>query len=85
MRHNLGRSTTKLTKADGTPKGLKSVLNERGINTANTKADDVRIVISFHDAFRHEKMLVLTDEGHRVLFLPNFHLGSSQALQPTVH
>ena len=29
---------------DGTPKGMKMILEERGINTATMKADDMRIV-----------------------------------------
>ena len=52
------------------------ILEERGINTSSMKADDMKIVLSFHDDFRTEKTLVekfLIDEGHKVMFLPKFH------------
>ena len=66
----------KMTKDDGTPKGMKMILEERGINTSSMKADDMKIVLSLHDDFRTEKTLVekfLIDEGHKVMFLPKFH------------
>ena len=65
----------KMTMDDGTPKGMKMILEERGINTSSMKADDMKIVLSFHDDFRTEKTLVekfLIDEGHKVIFL-KFH------------
>ena len=66
----------KMTLEDGTPKGLKMVLEERGIHTANMKADDMRFVFSFHEAFRTETthiQIFLLEKGHKVLFLPRFH------------
>ena len=66
----------KMTMDDRTPKGMKMILEERGINTSSMKADDMKIVLSFHDDFRTEKTLVekfLIDEGHKVMFLPKFH------------
>ena len=61
---------------DATPKGLKTVLEERGSNTAKMKADNMRVVLSFHDEFRTEKTLVkkfFTNERQQVMFLPKFH------------
>ena len=66
----------RMVMPDGTPKGIKMVLEERGINTARMKADDMRVVLSFHDDFRTEKTRVekfLTNEGQQVMFLPKFH------------
>ena len=34
---------------DGTPKGMKQVLEESGINTALMVAEDMRTVLSWHD------------------------------------
>ena len=65
-----------LVDDDGVPKGLKKILEERGINTSRMKGDDMRTVISFHDDFRDEKTLVehfITEKGHKCLFLPKFH------------
>ena len=66
----------RMTLADGTPKGMKLVLKERGINSATPKGDDMRTILSFHHDFRNEKTLVeqfILDEGHQVVFLPKFH------------
>lgn len=61
---------------DGTPKGMKMVLEERGINTSHMNADDMRIVLSNHDDFRTDKTKVehhLENRGHIVMFIPKFH------------
>ena len=61
---------------DGTPKGMKQVLEERGINTARMVAEDMRTVLSWHDDFRKEKTIVehyLNGRGHLVMFIPKFH------------
>ena len=42
----------------GVPKGMKKILEERGINTNRMKADDMRTVLSFHDDFQNEKTIV---------------------------
>ena len=49
---------------------------ERGINTATMKANEMRVVLSFHDDYRTEKTLVekfLSNEGQQVMFLPKFY------------
>ena len=61
---------------DGTPKGMKQVLEERGINTARMVAEDIRTVLSWHDDFRNEKTIVehyLNGRGHLAMFIPKFH------------
>ena len=66
----------KMVLDDGTPKGMKRVLEERGINTSRMLADDMRIVLSFHEDFRKEKTIVehyLNGRGHKVMFIPKFH------------
>ena len=64
-----------MTLADGTPKGMKVVLEERGINTAILKADDMRTSFRFittSELRGHVEKFIL-DQGHRVVFLPKFH------------
>ena len=39
----------KMTFDDETPKGMKQVLEESGINTTCTVAEDMRTVLSWHD------------------------------------
>jgi len=66
----------KMVDDKGVPKGMKKVLEERGINTSRMKADDMRTVLSFHDDFQNEKTLVehfIIERGHKCLFLPKFH------------
>ena len=65
-----------MVNADGTAKGLRTILCERGINTDWMLADDMRIVLSNHDDFVNEQTIVqhyLESRGHMVFFLPKFH------------
>ena len=61
---------------DGSAKGLRTILAERGINHERMKADDMRTVLSNHDDFRNEKAAVqqyIESRGHHAFFLPKFH------------
>ena len=67
-----------LVIADGTAKGLRSILAERGINTTRMKADDTRVVLSNHDDYINDKTSVPWNMMLKVvaiiaLFLPKFH------------
>ena len=60
----------------GSAKGLQTILQERGINTATLKADDMRVKLSNHDGFVNEKTQVqhyVTSRGCQCFFLPKFH------------
>ena len=61
----------------GVPKGLKRVLEERGINTTTLLQNDMRTILGSHPDFKYEKSRVerlLTDEfGHIVYMIPKFH------------
>ena len=48
----------KLVDRKGVPKGMKKVVEERGISTSTLVADDMRTILSFHDDFRTEKTIV---------------------------
>ena len=64
------------TFRDGTAKGMKRVLQERGIDTTNMVADQMREVLAKHPDFRDEKNMIQTmliKEGHIPIFLPKFH------------
>ena len=61
---------------DRMPKGMKMVLEERGINIVRMNADNMRVVLFNHEDFRTEKILVenfLEARNHIVLFIPKFH------------
>ena len=61
---------------DGTPKGMKLVLEERGINTATLIGPQMQVILQNHEDFKNEKPRVITfleNQGHTGLFLPKFH------------
>ena len=62
---------------DESAKGLRKILQQRGINTATLKADDMRVILSNHDDFVNEKTQVehydVTSQGFQCFFLPKFH------------
>ena len=62
--------------SNGTPKGMKAVLQERGIDTTGLVADKMREILKKHSDFRDEKSLIetlLIKHGHIPVFLPKFH------------
>ena len=71
-----GGQPQEMVQDDGSAKGLRTILRERGINTVTMKADDMRTVLSFHEDFATENNIVeeyLKSRGHQVYFLPKFH------------
>ena len=66
----------KMLFADGTPKGLKQILIERGINITKMKLDKMRALIGTHQDFRDEQPEIvkfLGMNGFGCIFLPKFH------------
>ena len=67
----------KMNYALGIPKGLRVILEERGIDTRKMNAEEMRRVLGSHPDFKHEKSTIerfLTEEkGHIVYMLPKFH------------
>ena len=66
----------KLVDSNGVPKGMKKVLEERGVNTATLKADDMWEILANHADFASEKTKVehlLEKEGQKGIFLPKFN------------
>ena len=60
----------------GIPKGMKKVLEERGICTRSLVADDMRTILSNHHDFATEKNMVehlLDKECLSGTFVPKFH------------
>ena len=45
----------KMVPPDGIPKGLRVILQERGINTTGMKLEDIRKVLSQHSDFQDEQ------------------------------
>ena len=58
------------------PKGMKIILEERGINTESLRKEDMQKILRNHDYFRNEKPRIvryLEQKGHKPIFLPKFH------------
>lgn len=71
-----GGRVQKMVDAEGVPKGMKAILEERGINTSQMVKDDMRIILSNHEDFKTEKTIVehyCDQEGVMAIFLPKFH------------
>lgn len=65
-----------MVDSSGIPKGMKLVLEERGICTDTLKADDMRKILQNHHDFQNEKPRIITfleSSGHTAFFLPKFH------------
>lgn len=61
---------------DGRPKGLKLVLEERGVNTVGMNAEKLRDELGKHDDFRNVKTLLqekIELRGHLCMYIPKFH------------
>ena len=65
-----------LVDVNGVAKGMKEILEERGINTSTLTGPQMRIILANHTDFSNEKTVVehfLLDRGHLVRFIPKFH------------
>jgi transposase len=61
---------------DGTAKGLKRVLEERGVNTRGMNRQDMKDELASHSDFKDELTIVesfLRSKSHGCFFLPKFH------------
>ena len=62
--------------SDGTPKGMKLVLEERKVDSSNIKAADMALELGNYHDFKHEKTAVehlIRSRGHYCIFIPKFH------------
>ena len=58
------------------PKGLRAVLEERGVNTKKMNADQMRAILGSHPDFKSQKSQVedfLQQKGHVAVLLPKYH------------
>ena len=67
----------KMTLDDGRQKGMRCVLEERGIDTYRMKADDMREELKKFEDFGSDGVPIVeemvTGRGHMCLFIPRFH------------
>jgi hypothetical protein len=77
MRHTTWEGRVqKMVDSDGTPKGMKQVLMERGIDVRGMKADDMRERLKEMHDFKYKKTKVeamIAARGHRCIFIPKYH------------
>ncbi len=61
---------------DGRPKGMKLVLEERGVDTSGMKAEKMREVLGKHPDFLHQRTMLqdkVESRGHVCMYLPKYH------------
>lgn len=67
----------KMTLENGAQKGMRTVLEERGVNTAKMKANEMREELKKFDDFSSDGVPiveeVILERGHMCLFIPRFH------------
>ena len=66
----------KMVTSDGLQKGLKRVLQERGVNVKKMLRDDMIKVLEEMRDFKFQRTRVeelILSKGHRVMFIPKFH------------
>lgn len=65
-----------MVMSDGTPKGMKKVLEERGVDVSRMKAKDMRMRLREMQDFKYEKTKVetfISSRGHHCIFNPKYH------------
>ena len=65
-----------LTLPDGKPKGMRLILEERGIDTTGWTAKEMQAELASHEDFANEKTVVekvVEERGHICIFIPKFH------------
>ena len=66
----------KMLDDDGIPKGMKRVLEERGVDTKGMNAIKMREELGQHPDFSNPKTILeelIEERGHMCIFLPKFH------------
>ncbi len=68
--------TQKMVYPDGTPKGMKAILEERGVVTIKMKAPDMREKLKSYPDFTDTTTLLedlVHSRGHLCVFYPKYH------------
>ena len=61
---------------NGTPKGLRLVLEERGVDVGGMKKDEMVSILSEHPDFKEQKTILeelIGEKGHVCLYCPKYH------------
>ena len=71
-----GGAVQKLVDEDGVAKGMRTILQERGVDTTGMTAKDMRNVLKIFPDFKGQKTILedyIERRGHRCVFYPKFH------------
>ena len=66
----------RMTLDDGSQKGMRAVLEERGVDTAKMKADEMREELKKFPDFTSDVPIVqemIEERGHMCMFIPKYH------------
>ncbi len=73
----LDGKSQRMVHPDGTPKVMKAILEERGVNTKGMKAQDLRDKLKTYTDFQNQKTLLeeyVESRGHLCMFYPKISL-----------
>ena len=71
-----GGEVQKMVNEDGIPKGMRHILEERGVDTTKMKAKDMRDLLKIFPDFNGQKTILedyIERRGHMCIFYPKFH------------
>ena len=66
----------KMVDGNGIPRGMKAILEERGVDTTGMKGNEMRQKLKSYPDFQNQKTLLedyIEQRGHLCLFYPKFH------------
>ena len=69
-------NTQRMLHVDGTPKGVETVLKERGLNVSHLTLPQMKVILENHDDFKNESTALehkVEGRGHVCLFIPKYH------------
>jgi hypothetical protein len=76
MRDTVWNGKVQRMVENGVPKGMRTVLEERGVHVLGMKAEDMRKKLKDMHDFKYEKTKVekyISGRGHRCIFIPQYH------------
>ena len=71
-----GGEIQKMVDTNGLPKGMRTVLHERGVDTTGMRAKEMRNMLKTFPDFKNQKTILeecIEERGHICVYFPKFH------------
>ena len=69
---------------NGIPKGMKTILEERGVDTSGMRVKEMRTLLKIFPDFNGQKTILedyIEQRGHVCIFCPKFHCGELSPIE----